>query len=365
MAKVLVCVENDEVNGKDHIFYEKIWPDFIKRHHELWFTPCPHAWDHLTSGPLDILLMFVRSKQSCCWEVARQVRDEWSLPYPPPRPMMIIERCLEDFDEPELSELTAWLDHPDYANILTEIDENTRAYYMEPEYFGLYHAVSRTFNVPGRTLVGRMEGLLFHGEFDREQFEDQIAALFPGPRERWSWSFGRVSYHPILNLRFHTASPERAVPVVWSWGHKIWVVDSWNKFLQFIEDEQLQLADERDREDILAVFSYVQQRNIIREIHQPDLVTDWKRILLAGFAEIIKPPTYSKLVEEHQVRFWAIDGNSSGGNLEEWVLTQQGMKFDAQFWIRDENFDSKFKVDFEKLIWCFSCYGIPPSFTLP
>ncbi|MBE7471961.1 MAG: hypothetical protein HS114_22715 [Anaerolineales bacterium] len=360
MAKVLVCVENDDVNEKDYLYYASIRSSFSKRGHELRLAKCTQIWNYLTEEPIEVILMFVRGKQSCCWDIARRVKDEWHLAYASPAIKMIIELSLDDFDDPSFDRQT-YLSDPEYAKLF---DSQVPAYFeMKPEYNRLYDNFSRTFNCEHRVIIGRVESLLFWRRFDRQKFEYKITNLFPGPRERWSWTVSRFSYHPIINLHNYTPETEQVSTVVWSWENKIWVLNTWDKFLQFIKDEQLQLGEERDREDILAVFSHFHRRNIVHKVYQLDSTPKWKRVLLSKYAEMVRPPTHSQMGEKHQVKFWAIDNNSPGGNLEEWILTKQRAEFDAQSWVREEAFKARVQTEINKIY--FNCYGIPPDFSLP
>jgi hypothetical protein len=346
MAMVLACIEDEDVDARDRAYYEKIRPSFVQRRHQLQLTTCARVWESLAEGTIEVLLMFVHSKQSCCWQVSRRVHDAWQLPYPPPLIYMIVEQRLEEIDDPGLDR-QLYLTDPFYAE---SYDIAAKAYFDEWEYMRLYNHIFRTFKRVGRNIVGHIEGTLFRKRFfDRQKFQDQLAALF-GPEEGWSWTFCRVSYHPIMEIRIHIPSPERVLPVVCSWEGKLWAVDTWDKFLEFMEDEGLRLADEMDREDILAVFSLFQPRNIVREIHRYRGLPVSQSDAWPQHMRIVRPPTYSLVGGEHQVRFWAI--GQPGKDLEEWLFRQEGTEFRTQFWIRENNFGFNPKAD-------YSCYSSP------
>jgi hypothetical protein len=356
MAKVLVCIEDEDVGGRDHAYYEKIRPGFVQRRHSIRLTTCAQVWDSLAEDSVDWLLMLVRSRQSCCWRVCREVRGEWRLPYPPPLIQVIVEHLPEKTDHPDYPfERESYLNNPNYA-LWFDTVMGVTPYFREEAYSRLYDFIEWTFSWEGRTLVRRMESGLFGTRFfDRERFEDHITVLFPGPRDRWSWTFCRSSYHPIMELRVHTPPPERIIPVVCSLEGNIWAVDTWDRFLEFIADESLDLADEMDQEDILAVFSIFQQKHLMKKVNVRGSPA-WRNSALPKYVEIVKPPTYSLVEGEHQLRLWTI--SQPDGKLEEWLFRQRGADFQVQSWVREENFGSGVQRGFD---W----HAIPPRFTLP
>ncbi len=170
---------------------------------------------------------------------------------------------------------------------------------------------------------------------DIEQIEEQIVAQFLPPESRWSWHIERIlSNHVLIHLHIMVVEPGSIFPVVWSKNGTIseWGLDSWDEFIQLIEDEELTIMN--DLQDILDVFRFFQlHKRILLSIIdlEKELIPEGKRPLLNKYAERIEPPAHLCNENEQQVCFWTIDYGF--GNLEEWLFVQKETKLQIQSWV--------------------------------
>jgi hypothetical protein len=220
-------------------------------------------------------------------------------------------------------------------------------------------------------VVKRVEQLLIWRKFDAKQVEENLKNVLPDYKGQWPSDISRPYqfllnswYHPIFKLQLHHLPGSPTVPVVWSWENRVWVIDSWEEFRQFVNDEQLSLADEGHREDILTVFSCFQQRNIIGLYPSQPSDPPEKQELFDRYPHKIQPPHYTQMEEKDHLKVWTIDKNSPGESLEEWEFIQQGNRFEVQVWVREEEFGSqllpgKSGADFRPYS---NIHQIPPEF---
>jgi hypothetical protein len=155
MANILVCIENDDLQLEDYAYYEAIRPAFVKRHHHLEITSCAEVWDKLLTEPVEALLLFIHSRHSCCWKIARRLWNEWSTLPIRPRVFVLVERRFEEFNEAVRNYLIYHRDQPDgkdeFAQLLIDAEslDEEPYYYVEDEYFPLHSGFLKTFKWPG------------------------------------------------------------------------------------------------------------------------------------------------------------------------------------------------------------------------
>lgn len=339
MAKILVCIEDlnevfKDVNQTAYAFYsESVRPDLIQAGHEVRYTTCAEVWTALNDEPVEILLMFVEREQSCCWQIARHIRDEWSSTFGSP-----------------LIVMTFYWDDP---LLLSD-------YYILPEYSRLYDYCVEGSRWKGFGIARRLDIFLTRSTFDLQTLEDQIAALFPGSKERWSLDLiTELSHHFLIHLSTHTTESTQYFNLVWSRNKTILVLDSWEKYTHLIKESRLTLAN--DLNEMLAIFSSFQQKNIVEVVQQPNtLLPKWKLdllpekvvtgetltysllvpkekiLLLSRYAGIVHRPAVWANEEEQQARFWTVE--IENGNLEEWLFIQKEETLQIQSWLREEEF---------------------------
>lgn len=112
MARILVCLDDYELDIPVLTkYYEaEIRPSLTDRGHEVRLTTCAKVLEDIYNHSADVVLMFVPRRQSCCWQVARHMRETRKQNSLSPYILMII----------------AW--GPDDSR-------DDPAYYVQPEYW--------------------------------------------------------------------------------------------------------------------------------------------------------------------------------------------------------------------------------------